>query len=119
MTRCTPRPATRASPSIAACHPVDALDLEGVAALARSLDAGLVVVGPEAPLVAGLADALRHAGIPVFGPGAAAARLEGSKAFAKEVMQAAGVPTAAAVVQRRHHDRGARGARRRSTGPAS
>ena len=80
---------------IAACHPVNALDLEGVAALARSLDAGLVVVGPEAPLVAGLADALRHTGIPVFGPGAPAARLEGSKAFAKEVMQAAGVPAAA------------------------
>jgi phosphoribosylamine--glycine ligase len=80
---------------IAACHPVDALDLEGISDLARSLGAGLVVVGPEAPLVAGLADTLRHTGIPVFGPGAAAARLEGSKAFAKEVMQAAGVPAAA------------------------
>ena len=62
-------------------------------ALARRRE--LVVVGPEAPLVAGLADALAPHGIPVFGPGAAAARLEGSKAFAKEVMQAAGVPAAA------------------------
>jgi phosphoribosylamine--glycine ligase len=56
-----------------------------------------VVVGPEAPLVHGVADVLRHAGVPVFGPGAAAARIEGSKAFAKEVMTAAGVPTPAAM----------------------
>ena len=61
------------------------------------MDADLVVVGPEAPLVAGVADAVREAGIPVFGPGAEAARLEGSKAFAKDVMSAAGVPTAEAV----------------------
>ena len=54
----------------------------------------LVVVGPEAPLVAGVADALRDAGVAVFGPGAAAARIEGSKTFAKDVMTAAGVPTA-------------------------
>ncbi|WP_425483057.1 phosphoribosylamine--glycine ligase [Cellulomonas septica] len=58
------------------------------------LGADLVVVGPEAPLVAGVADAVRAAGIPVFGPSAEAARLEGSKAFAKDVMAAAGVPTA-------------------------
>jgi phosphoribosylamine--glycine ligase len=69
-----------------------------VAALATGLGADLVVVGPEAPLVAGVADAVRAAGIPVFGPSGAAAMLEGSKAFAKEVMAAAGVPTAAARV---------------------
>jgi phosphoribosylamine--glycine ligase len=79
-------------------HPVDPLDGSAVAALALQLQADLVVVGPEAPLVAGVADAVRQAGVPVFGPGAAAARLEGSKAFAKEIMAAAGVPTAAARV---------------------
>ncbi len=66
--------------------------------LARRWRADLVVVGPEAPLVAGVGDALRDAGIPCFGPTAAAARLEGSKAFAKDVMAAAGVPTATAEV---------------------
>jgi phosphoribosylamine---glycine ligase len=76
------------------CHPVHAEDGEGLLALAGSLGAGLVVVGPEAPLVAGVADELRHAGVPVFGPGTGAARIEGSKSFAKDVMQAAGVPTA-------------------------
>ena len=69
-----------------------------VVELAAQMGAELVVVGPEAPLVAGVADAVREAGIPVFGPGAEAARLEGSKAFAKEVMAAADVPTAEAVV---------------------
>lgn len=69
-------------------------DPDAVAAAAVELAADLVVVGPEAPLVAGVADAVRGKGIPCFGPGAAAARLEGSKAFAKEVMAAAGVPTA-------------------------
>jgi phosphoribosylamine---glycine ligase len=76
------------------CHPVRAEDGEGLLDLARVLAADLVVVGPEAPLVAGVADELRHAGIGVFGPGQAAARIEGSKSFAKEVMAAAGVPTA-------------------------
>ena len=79
---------------------VQATDPAAVAALARQLDADLVVVGPEAPLVAGVADAVRAAGIPVFGPDAAAARLEGSKAFAKEIMAAANVPTAMARVCR-------------------
>jgi phosphoribosylamine--glycine ligase len=74
------------------CHPVLAEDAEGLLGLARSLRIDLVVVGPEAPLVAGVADSLRRAGIAVFGPGRAAARIEGSKTFAKEVMQAAGVP---------------------------
>jgi phosphoribosylamine---glycine ligase len=80
---------------LATCHPVAADDGEGLTALARSLDAELVIVGPEAPLVAGVADTLRHVGIPVFGPSAEAARIEGSKRFAKQVMAAAGVPTAA------------------------
>ena len=79
---------------LATLHPVDPGDGAAVAALARELGVDLVVVGPEAPLVAGVADAVHDAGIPVFGPSAAAARLEGSKAFAKDVMAAAGVPTA-------------------------
>lgn len=78
-------------------HPVNTQDPEAVVALARDLAVDLVVVGPEAPLVAGVADALTEAGIPVFGPSREAARIEGSKAFAKEVMAAAGVPTARAV----------------------
>jgi phosphoribosylamine---glycine ligase len=68
-----------------------------VASLAAELRADLVVVGPEAPLVAGLADELRHRGVAVFGPSAAAARIEGSKTFAKDVMDAAGVPNARAL----------------------
>jgi phosphoribosylamine--glycine ligase len=73
---------------------VAAADVDGLVELAAALDADLVVPGPEAPLVAGLADALRRLGIATFGPGREAARLEGSKAFAKEVMHAAGVATA-------------------------
>jgi phosphoribosylamine--glycine ligase len=78
-------------------RPLDAPADEPAALAAAARDAGveLAVVGPEAPLVAGLADALAAEGVRCFGPGAAAARLEGSKAFAKEVMAAAGVPTAA------------------------
>jgi phosphoribosylamine---glycine ligase len=79
---------------LARLHPVGVGDLEGLTALAVRLAADLVVVGPEAPLVDGLADRLAEAGIAVFGPTAAAARLEGSKAFAKSVMDAARVPTA-------------------------
>ncbi|MGN6781123.1 MAG: phosphoribosylamine--glycine ligase [Marmoricola sp.] len=84
--------------AVATLHPVDALDGEAVAALAADLAVDLVVVGPEAPLVAGVADAVRARGISCFGPSADAARLEGSKAFAKDVMAAAGVPTAQARV---------------------
>jgi phosphoribosylamine--glycine ligase len=76
------------------CHPVHAEDGEGLLGLAGSIDADLVIVGPEAPLVAGVADDLRHAGVAVFGPSAAAGSIEGSKRFAKDVMSAAGVPTA-------------------------
>jgi phosphoribosylamine---glycine ligase len=86
---------------LAKCHPVAAEDGDGLLGLARSLAVDLVVVGPEAPLVAGVADALRHAGIPVFGPSAAAARIEGSKLFAKAVMSAAGVPTAGVLPEPR------------------
>lgn len=82
----------------ATLHQVDALDGAAVAALATSLGADLVVVGPEAPLVAGVADAVRAAGISCFGPSREAAVLEGSKAFAKDVMAAAEVPTAMARV---------------------
>jgi phosphoribosylamine--glycine ligase len=77
---------------------LDAEDAEAVLALAQASAASLVVVGPEAPLVAGVSDALAQNGIRCFGPGAAAARLEGSKAFCKEIMAAAGVPTAAYTV---------------------
>ena len=83
---------------VAELHQVDALDGAAVTALAERLGAELVVVGPEAPLVAGVADAVREAGIPVFGPSGQAARLEGSKAFAKDVMAGAGVPTARSYV---------------------
>jgi phosphoribosylamine--glycine ligase len=86
------------SPGIARfgeCHPIRDDDAEGILGLATSLEVDLVVVGPEAPLVAGLADVLRPAGVAVFGPGRAAAAIEGSKSFAKEVMASAGVLTAA------------------------
>jgi phosphoribosylamine--glycine ligase len=79
---------------------VGAEDVDALVAVARDEAVDLVVVGPEAPLVAGLVDALGEAGVAAFGPSAGAARLEGSKAFAKEVMRAAGVPTAGATVVR-------------------
>jgi phosphoribosylamine---glycine ligase len=82
--------------AVASLHDVDPMNGAEVAALAEKLGVDLVVVGPEAPLVAGVADAVTERGIACFGPSAEAARLEGSKAFAKEVMTAAGVPTAAA-----------------------
>jgi phosphoribosylamine---glycine ligase len=85
----------------AECLPeVGAEDVEAIVAAARGRAVDLVVVGPEAPLVAGLVDALEAAGIAAFGPSAAAAELEGSKAFAKELMREAGVPTAAHVLLR-------------------
>ncbi|MGN9774927.1 phosphoribosylamine--glycine ligase [Micromonospora sp. H33] len=82
--------------SLAQLRDLDPADPAAVAALAVETGVDLVVVGPEAPLVAGVADAVRAKGIPVFGPSGEAARLEGSKAFAKDVMTAAGVPTARA-----------------------
>ncbi|MEO8477380.1 MAG: phosphoribosylamine--glycine ligase [Actinomycetota bacterium] len=80
---------------LATCHGVKPDDIAGLVALTDHLAPDLVVIGPEAPLVAGLADALRDRGVAAFGPDAAAARLEGSKAFAKEVMARGGIPTAA------------------------
>jgi len=82
--------------ALATVHQVDLADIGAVTDLARSLAPGLVVIGPEAPLVAGLADALRGNGLSCFGPGRRAAMIEGSKSFAKEVMTAAGIPTARA-----------------------
>ena len=79
---------------LARCHPLRVDDVEGLLGLCREREIDLVVIGPEAPLVAGVADQLRRAGVTVFGPSAAAARIEGSKSFAKEVMASAGVPTA-------------------------
>ena len=82
---------------VAELRPIPVGDLPGLVALARAERIDLVVVGPEAPLVGGLGDALREAGVAVFGPGAAGARLEGSKAWAKSLMLAHGIPTAAAA----------------------
>jgi phosphoribosylamine--glycine ligase len=84
--------------ALAECHDVAVGDLAGLTALADRVRADLVVIGPEAPLVAGLADRLAAAGIAAFGPSAGAAEIEGSKAFAKEVMAAAGVPTAPCTI---------------------
>jgi phosphoribosylamine--glycine ligase len=80
---------------VAECVPVGATDIAALVAFARANAVDLVVAGPEAPLTLGLADACAAAGLRCFGPSAAAARLEGSKAFCKEVADAAGVPTAA------------------------
>jgi phosphoribosylamine--glycine ligase len=82
------------------CLEVGAEDLDGIVRAARDREASLVVVGPEAPLVAGVVDALTDAGVPAFGPSAAAARIEGSKAYAKELMRDVGIPTASHTVFR-------------------
>lgn len=87
-------PGNAGTGAIASQYEVDVASPEDVTALARKTDADLVVIGPEVPLVRGVADALRKAGIACFGPSAEAARIEGSKAFAKDVMTAAGVRTA-------------------------
>ncbi|MGD7789692.1 phosphoribosylamine--glycine ligase [Propionibacteriaceae bacterium Y1700] len=93
-------PGNPGTAEVATNHSVDANDPAAVAALAGRLGVDLVVVGPEAPLVAGVADAVREAGIACFGPSKEAARIEGSKAFAKEVMVAAGVPTGGSLLCR-------------------
>jgi phosphoribosylamine--glycine ligase len=90
-------PGNAGTAQLAPARPLDAADPAAVVALAQELAVDLVVVGPEGPLVAGVADALRSNGIACFGPSAAAAQIEGSKSFAKDVMRAAGVPTAAAM----------------------
>lgn len=89
---------------LAECADVAADDVHGLLALAERLQVDLTVVGPEAPLCLGIADAFAAAGLRVFGPQAAAARLEGSKSFAKEVMREAGVPTAHSAVFSRLSD---------------
>ena len=88
----------------AQCHPLDIADNQAILELAQSLNADLVVIGPELPLVNGAADILRAANIAVFGPSKAAAQLEGSKNFAKEVMRDAGVPTAHSFTYTNHHE---------------
>jgi len=90
-------PGNAGTAALATAHQVDVADPTSIADLAGRLRPDLVIVGPEVPLVNGAADELTARGIPVFGPDAAAARIEGSKAFAKDVMASAGVPTAAAV----------------------
>ncbi|MFW0783297.1 phosphoribosylamine--glycine ligase [Gordonia sp. CPCC 206044] len=91
-------PGNAGTSSVATNHPVDLASSDAVVSLAQSVAADLVVIGPEVPLVLGVADALRDAGFATFGPSAAAAQIEGSKAFAKDVMAAAGVRTAHAEV---------------------
>ena len=91
-------PGNAATAGIATNVPIGAEDVDDICAWAQLARPDLVVVGPEAPLCAGVADALGRIGIPVFGPVSAAARMEGSKQFAKEVMNAAGVPTARAEI---------------------
>lgn len=91
-------PGNAGTAALAETQAVDVKDPDAVAALATRWQADLVVIGPEAPLVAGAADVVRKAGIACFGPSQAAARIEGSKAFAKDVMAAAGVPTATSEV---------------------
>ncbi len=90
-------PGNAGTTALATAHPVDPADPVSIADLAEQVQPDLTVIGPEVPLVNGAADELRRRGFAVFGPGAAAARIEGSKAFAKDVMAVAGVPTAAAV----------------------
>ncbi|GAA1167053.1 Phosphoribosylamine--glycine ligase [Corynebacterium glaucum] len=93
----TVAPGNAGMATLATVREVDVADPQAILKLAQDIDAELVVIGPEIPLVAGAADALEAAGINVFGPSEAAAQLEGSKAFAKEVMAAAGVLTASAT----------------------
>ncbi|MEO1492810.1 MAG: phosphoribosylamine--glycine ligase [Pseudomonadota bacterium] len=104
VSQLTVAPGNAGIAEIATCTPMEIEDGNAVATWCRAHAVDFVVIGPEAPLVAGVADALREAGIGVFGPSAAAAQLEGSKAFTKEICDACGVPTAAWA---RFADRGA------------
>ena len=98
MTALACAPGNAGTAAVAEQRGLDVRDGAAVVALARDWTADLVVIGPETPLVAGVADAVRAAGFACFGPGADAARIEGSKAFAKDVMASAGVPTASSVI---------------------
>jgi phosphoribosylamine--glycine ligase len=100
---------------LAECAPIGAVDLAGLEQLARERAVDLTIVGPEAPLAAGLVDRFRSAGLPIFGPTRAAAEIETSKAFAKQLMAEAGVPTARAEIHTRAGD--ARAAARRFGAP--
>jgi len=102
--------------ALAELHPADLADVGAVTGLARSLAPGLVVVGPEAPLVAGLGDALRGAGLSCFGPGSRAAMIEGSKSFAKRVMtrRASRPPRRGPATPRRRWRRRSRSSARRT-----
>ena len=100
-------PGIPASPPSLRCERVDAGDPRAVAQLADDLDADVVVVGPEGPLVAGAAEAVRGRGRLAFGPDTTAARLEGSKAWMKEVAAAAGIPTAQHATFGPHDERAA------------
>ena len=93
---------SRASPSWRRALPIGATDIDGLVALARQKRVDWTLVGPEAPLAAGIVDAFRAAGLPIFGPTRAGAMLETSKAFSKALMVDAGVPTARAITV---HDR--------------
>ncbi|MBI5830907.1 MAG: phosphoribosylamine--glycine ligase [Armatimonadetes bacterium] len=95
VTRLLALPGNPGIAAVATCLPGSVDDIDHIVAVARRESVDLVVVGPEAPLVAGLADRLRAAGIATFGPDAAPAQIEGSKVFSKELFRAAGVPTAA------------------------
>ena len=95
LTRLWCAPGSAAMAALGDCVPLDPCDPAAVAIFARDRGVDLVVIGPEAPLAAGVADAVEAAGVAVFGPSAAAARLETSKTFAKEIADACGAPTAA------------------------
>ena len=110
-----PRRATRASRATgSSCLDVGVEDVDAIVAPARDRAADLVVVGPEAPLVAGVVDALADARVRAFGPGGAAAKIEGSKVYAKELMQDVGVPNAGARRFKTREDAAAGWARSRS-----
>ena len=94
VSRLSAAPGNAGITSVAECHLIDIENGSDVVSWAQREEVGLVVIGPEAPLAAGVADALEDAGIPVFGPSKAAAELEASKAFTKEICDACGAPTA-------------------------
>src|SRR4030067_1535144 len=91
-------PGNAGSGETGACSPTQPTDIQSLAAFAKREEIGLTVVGPEAPLTLGIVDAFRGAGLRIFGPARAAAQIEGSKIFAKKMMEKYGIPTAEAQV---------------------